>query len=31
MNDTRPAAFRPQIAQDAWGRLLRFLATHLRG
>jgi carboxymethylenebutenolidase len=31
MNDTRPAAFRPEIAQDAWGRLLRFLAAHLGG
>lgn len=30
MNDTRPAAFRPQIAQDAWGRLLRFFGQHLR-
>jgi carboxymethylenebutenolidase len=29
MNDTRPAAFRPQIAQDAWSRLLRFLAAQL--
>jgi carboxymethylenebutenolidase len=29
MNDTRPAAFRPAVAQDAWGRLLRFFATHL--
>jgi carboxymethylenebutenolidase len=31
MNDTRPAAFRPEIARDAWGRLLRFLAAHLKG
>ena len=30
MNDTRPAAFRPEIARDAWGRLLRFLADRLR-
>jgi dienelactone hydrolase len=26
MNDTRPAAYRPEIARDAWGRLLRFFA-----
>ncbi len=30
MNDTRPAAFRPLVAQDAWSRLLRFLAAHLQ-
>ena len=30
MNDTRPAAFRPEIAADAWGRLLAFFAEHLR-
>jgi carboxymethylenebutenolidase len=30
MNDTRPAAYRPQVAQDAWGRLLRFFEKHLR-
>ena len=30
MNDTRPAAFRPQIARDAWGRLLQFFAQRLR-
>ena len=31
MNDTRPAAFRPEIARDAWGRLLRFFREHLGG
>lgn len=31
MNDTRPAAFRPEIARDAWARLLRFFGEHLRG
>jgi carboxymethylenebutenolidase len=30
MNDTRPAAFRPQAAADAWGRLLAFFARHLK-
>jgi carboxymethylenebutenolidase len=30
MNDTRPAAFRPQIARDAWARLLRFFEAQLR-
>lgn len=29
MNDTRPAAFRPEVARDAWGRLLRFFAANL--
>jgi carboxymethylenebutenolidase len=29
MNDTRPAAFRPEIARDAWARLLRFFGEHL--
>jgi carboxymethylenebutenolidase len=29
MNDTRAAAFRPETAQDAWGRLLAFFAEHL--
>lgn len=29
MNDTRPAAFRPEVARDAWGRLLRFFAENL--
>jgi len=27
MNDTRPDAYRPQVAADAWARMLRFLAT----
>ena len=31
MNDTRPAAFRPEIARDAWARLLRFFAEKLGG
>ena len=31
MNDTRPAAFRPEVARDAWGRLLRFFAANLSG
>jgi carboxymethylenebutenolidase len=30
MNDTRPAAFRPEVARDAWGRLLRFFGERLR-
>ncbi len=28
-NDTRPDAFRPAAAADAWGRAVRFLRTHL--
>jgi carboxymethylenebutenolidase len=31
MNDTRPAAFRPEVARDAWDRLLRFFAANLGG
>jgi len=30
MNDTRPAAYRPEVARDAWGRMLRFFSSHLR-
>ena len=30
MNDTRPDAFRPEIAEDAWARMLAFFGTHLR-
>ncbi|HEX5066086.1 MAG TPA: dienelactone hydrolase family protein [Myxococcota bacterium] len=30
MNDTRPAAYRPEVARDAWGRMLRFFAANLR-
>lgn len=30
MNDTRPQAFRPDVAADAWRRTLAFLRTHLR-
>jgi carboxymethylenebutenolidase len=29
MNDTRPAAYRPEIARDAWGRMLRFFTGNL--
>ncbi len=29
MNDTRPDAFRPEIAQDAWARMLAFLRREL--
>ncbi len=29
MNDTRPDAFRPEIAKDAWGRMLAFLRREL--
>jgi carboxymethylenebutenolidase len=29
MNDTRPAAYRPEVARDAWGRMLRFFAAEL--
>ncbi len=28
-NDQRPEAYRPEVAQDAWQRTLRFLRTHL--
>jgi carboxymethylenebutenolidase len=31
MNDTRPAAFRPAVAADAWGRLLAFFERWLKG
>ena len=30
MNDTRPQAYRPEIAADAWRRTIAFLRTHLR-
>lgn len=30
MNDTRPAAYRPEIAAQAWARSLQFLRSHLR-
>jgi len=30
MNDTRPDAFRPETAREAWSRLLRFFAERLR-
>ncbi len=30
MNDTRPAAHRPDAARDAWTRAVRFLREHLR-
>lgn len=30
MNDTRPEAFRPEVAADAWGRMRVFLDQHLR-
>jgi carboxymethylenebutenolidase len=29
MNDTRPDAYRPESAKDAWGRAISFLRTHL--
>jgi carboxymethylenebutenolidase len=29
MNDTRPAAYRPEIARQAWSRTLAFLRQHL--
>jgi carboxymethylenebutenolidase len=29
-NDTRPDAYRPEAARDAWGRALAFLRRHLR-
>lgn len=29
MNDTRPDAFRPQAAKDAWNRTIAFFRTHL--
>ncbi len=29
MNDTRPEMFRPDVARDAWGRLLDWLRRHL--
>ena len=30
MNDTRPDAFHPEAAADAWRRATRFLASNLR-
>jgi carboxymethylenebutenolidase len=30
MNDTRPDAFRPETAAQAWGHMLRFFRQHLR-
>jgi carboxymethylenebutenolidase len=29
MNDTRPELYRPQVAEDAWGRTIRFFREHL--
>ena len=29
MNDTRPDAFRPEVAKDAWSRAITFFRTHL--
>ena len=29
MNDTRPDAYRPDAAKDAWQRLVAFFRTHL--
>jgi carboxymethylenebutenolidase len=29
MNDTRPEAFRPEVAKDAWSRAITFFRTHL--
>jgi carboxymethylenebutenolidase len=31
MNDTRPDAYRPEIARDAWTRTVQFLREHLNG
>ncbi|MDH3213045.1 MAG: dienelactone hydrolase family protein [Myxococcales bacterium] len=30
LNDTRPEAYRPEVARDAWGRMLAFFREHLR-
>jgi carboxymethylenebutenolidase len=30
MNDTRPAAYRPELARRAWARMLAFLRRELR-
>ena len=30
MNDTRPAAYRPELARRAWSRMLEFLRRELR-
>lgn len=30
MNDTRPQAYRPEVAADAWRKTITFLNTHLR-
>jgi carboxymethylenebutenolidase len=30
LNDTRPATYRPEAADDAWSRLLPFLRTHVK-
>jgi carboxymethylenebutenolidase len=29
-NDTRPDAYRPDAARDAWGKTIAFFARHLR-
>jgi len=29
LNETRPPAFRPDAARDAWGRMLAFFRKHL--
>ncbi len=29
MNDTRPDAYRPEVARDAWSRVITFFRTHL--
>ncbi len=31
LNDTRPDAYRPEAAADAWGRMLAFFRSHLGG
>jgi carboxymethylenebutenolidase len=30
LNDTRPEAYRPDAALDAWGRMVEFFRKHLR-
>ena len=30
LNDTRPEAYRPEVARDAWGRMVAFFRKHLR-
>jgi carboxymethylenebutenolidase len=30
LNDTRPEAYRPEAARDAWGRMVEFFRKHLR-